>query len=98
MQAQKGNEQTDTAGDGHSYRIGQGLKDLLPKAGDSQQYEDNAFTQDQYQSIGVGQTKTDTGGVDEESVQTQPLAIARGKLEMNPARMVPTTAEMAVAI
>ena len=98
LKSQQRNKQTDTPGNSHPYCIGQRLKYLFPQAGGGEQNKDQTLRQNQNQRIGIGQTEADAHGVDKNAFKPIPLAWARGRLDITPAKIVPTTAEMAVAI
>ena len=69
LQADEGDEQADTGGDGHLDLVGNGVEDDLAQTGDGQQHEDDAVKQHQHQGVGIAQAQAHTHGVDEIGVE-----------------------------
>ena len=80
LQSQKGDKQTDTGGNRHSYRIRQGFEDLFAQTGHSQQNEEYTFRENQYQRIGVGQAEADANGVNKKRVQTHTACLSQRQI------------------
>ena len=69
LQADEGDEQADTGGDGHLDLMGNGVEDDLAQTGNGQQHEDDAVEQHQHQGVGIAQAQAHTHGVDEIGVE-----------------------------
>ena len=69
LQADEGDEQADTGGDGRLDLVGDGVEDDLAQTGNGQQHEDDAVKQHQHQGVGIAQAQAHTHGVDEIGVE-----------------------------
>ena len=80
LKAEECDKQTDAGRDGDPHSVGDGVEDLLPQAGDSQQNKDDAVDQDHDQRIGVGEAKAHTNRVDKECVEPHAGGLCKGKI------------------
>ena len=70
LQADEGDEQADTGGDGGLDRSRDGIEDHLAKTRDRQQDEHDAVNEDEHEGVRVAQAEGKADGVDKEGVQT----------------------------
>lgn len=69
LQADEGDEQADTGGDGGLDRSRDGVEDHLAKTRDRQQDEHDAVNEDEHEGVRVAQAEGEADGVDKEGVQ-----------------------------
>ena len=70
LEADEGDEQADTGGDGRLDGCRDGIEDHLAKAGDGKQNENDAVNEDENKTVRVAQAEGEADGVDKKCVQT----------------------------